>query len=374
MMTNDATGVKWKWLGLPALVLATMVMALLMAPGGLRAEGSNAVANGDFEGGTTGWTCKSCTLSAGDPAESGTGGQWTTTSRSARAQLIQSGIALQPNTTYELSFWARSANGNDVRVSLMQHVAPRANYGVSNQTFNLTQDGQVFTHTFTTKGFDQPINDARLRFQAGKGRGVQYSIDNITLTPTDAPPPPPPPPPGGDLSDEILVFNRGSLSSPFIIEQKLSGFIEDRQVTGPANANWVTGQYAGFADGTLYYRARIISIPKNQPGMKLGFCFWENKFNNEECRGQIVDGIPGTELTWSHKLNDMWVKSPINWANPRTKYGFLVRNQNNKPVSAKKGWNWYGEDPTHWYPMQIHYTVVLVKDGGTFDGWENYGW
>ena len=371
MMNNDAAGMKWKWLGLPALVLAAMVMALLMAPGGLRADGDNAVANGDFEGGTTGWTCKSCTLSAGDPAESGQAGQLTTTSRSARAQLFQTSITLQPNTTYELSFWGRSSDGKNVRVTLAQQVAPRANYGIKNVSFDLTTTGQVFTHTFTTTGFAQPVSNARLLFQADKGRGVQYSIDNITLTATDAPPPPPP---DGDLSDEILVFNRGTLATPFSVERKLSGFVEDKPPTGVANANWVTGQYAGFADGTLYYRARIIGIPKNQPGMKLGFCFWENKFVNEECRGQVIDGIPGTELTWEHKLDDMWVKSPINWANPRTKHGIVVRNQTNKPVSAKKGWNWNGENPDDWYPMQIHYTVVLVKDGGTFSGWENYGW
>jgi len=259
-----------------------------------------------------------------------------------------------------------------VRVSLMQHVAPRTNYGISNQSFNLTQDGQIFTHTFTTTGFDQPVSDARLRFQGGKGRGVQYSIDSITLIPGDAPPPPPPG--DDDLSDEILVFNRGSLSTPFEVTKSMSGFVEDKPPTGPANANWVTGQYAGFADGTLYYRARIISIPVEQPGMKLGFCFWEDGFANEECRGQIIDGVPGTEMTWSHKLDDMWVKSPINWANPRTKHGFIVRNQKNKPVSSKKGWNWNGENPDHWYPMKVHYTVVLVKEGGTFDGWENYGW
>ena len=370
MMKSNVTAVKWQRLALPALVLAALVVALVMAPRGLRADGSNVVTNGDFESGTTGWTCKSCTLSAGNPAESGAAGQFTTTSRTARGQLYQTNIALQPNTTYELSFWARSSNGNDVRVSLAQQVAPRTNYGLKNESFDLTADGQVITHTFTTAGFTEPVGDARLVFQADKGKDVQYSIDNITLIASDDPPPPP----DDDRSDEILVFNRGSLSTPFEVTKLMSGFVEDKPPTGAANANWVTGQYAGFADGTLYYRARVISIPVDQPGMKFGFCFWENGYANEECRGQEFDAIPGTEMTWSHRLDEMWVKSPINWANPRTKHGIVVRNQNNKPVSAKKGWNWYGEDPDDWYPMQIHYTVVLVKDGGTFSGWDYYGW
>lgn len=179
---------------------------------------------------------------------------------------------------------------------------------------------------------------------------------------------------GNGTADEILVFNRGSKSAPFSILKSMNGFIMDKKVVGPANANWVTGQYAGFSNGTLYYRARIIGIPKNQPRMKLGFCFWEQRWDHEQCRGQIIDGIPGTEKTWSHKLSDMWVKAPVNFSKPRTEYGFIVRNEKNKPVSRKKGWNWNGENPDHWYPMQIHYTVVLVKAGGTFDGWQNYGW
>ena len=180
---------------------------------------------------------------------------------------------------------------------------------------------------------------------------------------------------GNGTADEILVFNRGSKSSAFTVTKAMSGFIMDQPPKGTANANWVTGQYAGFAGGTLYYRARIINIPKNQPGMKLGFCFWEQKFEHEQCRGQKINGVPGTEATWQHKLTDMWKKGqPVNWSKPRTKDGFIVRSAKNNPVSAKKGWNWFGENPDNWYPMQIHYTVVLVKAGGTFDGWQNYGW
>ena len=180
---------------------------------------------------------------------------------------------------------------------------------------------------------------------------------------------------GNGTADEILVFNRGSKSSPFTVTKAMSGFIMDQPPKGAANANWVTGQYAGFAGGTLYYRARIVNIPRNQPGMKLGFCFWEQKFEHEQCRGQKINGVPGTEATWQHKLTDMWKKTqPVKWSKPRTKDGFIVRNAKNNPVSAKKGWNWFGENPDNWYPMQIHYTVVLVKAGGTFDGWQNYGW
>jgi len=181
-------------------------------------------------------------------------------------------------------------------------------------------------------------------------------------------------PAGNGTADEILVYNRGSNANPFTVTQSYGGFIVDKPPPGAANANWTSGQYAGFAGGTLYFRARIISIPKNQPGMKLGFCFWQKK--RENCKGQNIDGIPGAERTWSFKLSSMWKKNgqAVDWSQPRTKDGFSVRNSKNKPVSDKGGFNWSGENPANWYPMKIHYTVVLVKAGGTFDGWQNYGW
>ena len=158
---------------------------------------------------------------------------------------------------------------------------------------------------------------------------------------------------GNGTSDEILVYNRGSNSNPFSVTESLGGFVVDNPPPGAANANWVSGQYAGYAGGTLYFRARIVGIPKNQPNMKLGFCFWQK--TRENCTGTRINGVPGTEKTWTATLGSMW-------------------NSKNKPVSNKGGFNWSGENPKEWYPMKIHYTVVLVKAGGTFDGWGNYGW
>jgi len=35
--------------------------------------------------------------------------------------------------------------------------------------------------------------------------------------------------------------------------------------------------------------------------------------------------------------------------------------------------NWGGQNPDNWYPLNIHYTVVLVLDGGE-PNWSQYGW
>lgn len=339
-----------------ALVLMALALVAFAAPAGLRAAGPNVVVNGDFESSTAGWTCKSCTLSAGAPAASGAAGQFTTTSRTARAQLSQTDIALEPNTTYELSFWGRSANGADVTVTLVQQGAPRANYGIKNVSFNLTSNGQVFSHTFTTTNFSQPVADARLRFQAAKGKGLIYSLDNITLVAGDEPPPP--------AGGEMLIYD---WNKPITIDE--GGFAMDK-TSQYLGQNWESP--VNYADGRLYFRARIYSIPVNQPGMKLGFCFWQG--DRENCRGNDVPGAAGVVSTWDFALHDMWKKNgdEILWDQPRKKMGFSVRDGQNDPVSNKTSDNWGGNNPNDWYPMNLRFQVVLVPAGQSFSGWQNY--
>ncbi len=355
----NVNGMPTKWMRVVALTLALGALVALAfgAPAGLRADGANALANGDFESGTNGWTCKLCALTTGSPADSGAAGQLTTTKKSGRAQLFQSNISLQPNTTYELRFWARSADGADLRLTLYQQVAPRANYGLKNQAFNLTANGQMFTHTFTTTGFSGTANDARLRFQADKGKGHQYSIDSISLIPTDSPPPPPP-------GDEQLIYD---WNKPIKVDE--GGFAMDK-TSQYLGQNWESP--VNYADGQLYFRARIYSIPQDQPGMKLGFCFWQG--TRENCKGYDVAGVAGTEETWQFGLHEMWKKNgqEIDWSTPRKKMGFSVRDAQNDPVSDKTSSNWGGNDPNDWYPMNLRFQVVLVPAGSVFSGWQNY--
>lgn len=162
---------------------------------------------------------------------------------------------------------------------------------------------------------------------------------------------------------ELLVYD---WNKP--ITQAQSGFAMDKPPR--ANGNWINP--VNYAGGTLYFRAHIKSIPQNQPGMKLGWCFWQQQ--REQCKGNRVAGVPGTIVTWSVPVNNMWKKNgvSINWAQPRTKNGFVVRNSKNDPVSDKANFNWSGENPAHWYPMNIRFTVVVVAKGATFSGWNNY--
>ena len=139
------------------------------------------------------------------------------------------------------------------------------------------------------------------------------------------------------------------------------------------NGNWLSP--VNWVNGTIYFRAKVFSIPKNQSSMKLGFCFWQNKPKfGEECSKNIsVPGVAGTERRWSQTLKSFNKinGAAINWALPRWKAGFVVRGPNG-PVSPKAGMNWGGQNPAHWYPMNMRFTVVIVAKGQTFSGWNNY--
>lgn len=176
-----------------------------------------------------------------------------------------------------------------------------------------------------------------------------------TATPTVTPTLPP--------GEELLVFD---WNKPVTLAE--SGFAVD--IPPIANGDWT--KPINFAEGTLYFRAQIRSQPMPQKDMRLGFCFW--KKDAENCAGEIVPGYTGTIVYWSRPVKDLFKVGglSIDWSQPRARNGFAVRNAKNDPVSDKQGWNWAGENPLDWYPLDLRMTVVVVEKGAGFSGWDNY--
>lgn len=172
-------------------------------------------------------------------------------------------------------------------------------------------------------------------------------------------------------ANEMLVFD---WNKP--VTKTMGGFAQYKPLsaTNLPNGNFLSP--INWTSGTLYFRAKVLSIPKNQSSMKLGFCFWQNspRYGEECTKNTSVPGVPGTERRWSQSFKSMNKinGAAINWALPRWKEGFVVRGPNG-PVSPKAGMNWGGQNPDNWYPLNIHYTVVLVLNGGE-PNWSQYGW
>jgi len=143
---------------------------------------------------------------------------------------------------------------------------------------------------------------------------------------------------------EMLVFD---WNKP--VTKNYGGFAQYKPLSAfpqLPNGNWLSP--INWANGTIYFRAKVFSIPKNQPSMKLGFCFWQNspKYGEECSKNTSVPGVPGTERQWSQTLRSFNKigGAAINWALPRWKEGFVVRGPKG-PVSPKSGMNWGGQNP-----------------------------
>jgi hypothetical protein len=185
-------------------------------------------------------------------------------------------------------------------------------------------------------------------------------------------------------TSELLVFD---LNRP--VTEEDHGFPKSESMVNPSksidamfpgsNENWEVP--TDFANGTLYMRLLIKAQPVEQ-NMNLQFCMWQddmigNKLGLETCTPVAnVNGAPGTIATWSVPINNMWKKDnvPLDFTRPRERYGIAIKNSAGDPVSDYLDWNWNGEDPKKWYPLNIRFTVVAVKEGETFSGWDNYIW
>lgn len=71
---------------------------------------------------------------------------------------------------------------------------------------------------------------------------------------------------------------------------------------------------------------------------------------------------------WEKPVQELWKKDDkiIDWPRPRQRYGFAIKNSQGKPVSDYRGWNWNGEDPDEWYPLDAQMAVVVVAKGASF--------
>ncbi len=168
-------------------------------------------------------------------------------------------------------------------------------------------------------------------------------------------------------STELLVFdvNRSVTTND-------RGYPRDDPPKSAANGDWTTP--INFAEGRLYYRVEIRNQPQAQD-MRLQFCIWQDSFTVESCGAlRNVAGSPGTVLTWNNAIPDLFKKDGIgiNWQNPRQRYALVIKNAAGLAVSDFNGWNWNGEDPALWYPLDVRFTVVAVAKDATFGGWFNY--
>jgi hypothetical protein len=100
----------------------------------------------------------------------------------SNVQLYQPGITLKSNTSYWLSFSAYSKTGIDLAVALIKHGPSFTSYGLL-YVCDLTTTWSNCSVEFTTSGFSETVNDARLMFWLAPfaAAGDEYYFDNVIL-------------------------------------------------------------------------------------------------------------------------------------------------------------------------------------------------
>jgi hypothetical protein len=150
--------------------------------------GINVLQNPGFESGTQSWSFYTNGAGTFDTyAHSNASGVRcagvAVSAAGTNVQVLQTGMPLQPNTVYRLTFSAYSSTGHNMAVFLQKHTSPYTNYGVNGWVVDLAPEWHNFTKTFTTTGFGAATTDTRLRFWFAPydAAGDRFFIDDVWL-------------------------------------------------------------------------------------------------------------------------------------------------------------------------------------------------
>lgn len=149
---------------------------------------SNVILNPSFETGKTYWKISSTGTAAfatTGPAQHCASAAKVALSRpGTNSQLFQTGVTLQPNTSYRLRFAAYSSGGRDLSLFLQKHTSPSTNYGLKKMQVDLSTGWRTYSISFTTPNFGGSVNDGRLRFSFTPfaATGDVYWVDSVELT------------------------------------------------------------------------------------------------------------------------------------------------------------------------------------------------
>ncbi|ANE46166.1 hypothetical protein SY83_07660 [Paenibacillus swuensis] len=156
------------------------------AGSGTPSGGSNLLANGELDNGTSAWWSWTDSTASGSVSVTGNAGLSgnnallldVTNGSDAdwKLQAGQNGLTVQAGTTYTLSFKAKSSSNRSIAVQLQQGNSPYTNY--LNETVNLTTSAQTFNYTFVPSTSDSATN---LKFLFG-GNSNDVYVDALSLT------------------------------------------------------------------------------------------------------------------------------------------------------------------------------------------------
>ncbi len=129
-----------------------------------------------------------------------------------------------------------------------------------------------------------------------------------------------------------------------------------------------------YAAGTLYERLEVIDKPSDK-GVTYQLCFFQDAHtsDNHACVAQsgLAFSAPGA-YEYSQEMTTIWQYGVIEWQRTLLDVMLVVKDGGGHPVDTRYGFDqdWDGSpDLGLYYPMEVHYTAVIVPPGETFPGW-----
>ncbi|MGB5874316.1 MAG: carbohydrate binding domain-containing protein [Bacteroidota bacterium] len=264
---------------------------VLEAIGNPKESAGSLLANHGFEEGTAEWvlyTDGEARLLADGPGDgTPTAGHVVILSEGSNTQLYQPGVALEPLTSYILTFKAYSSRGADLSVSLMEHAAPFASYGLDAVEFDLGRSWGTFSIPFTTPA--GLAGDGRLQFWLASysTTGEHYYFDDILLQKVNGASPSvsgPETAVGESSALPVDYILSGNYPNPFnptttisfglpepsevtlkvysVLGQEVATLVEGTRQAGYSQVVWNVKNYAGseLSSGVYFYRLTAVGI------------------------------------------------------------------------------------------------------------------
>ncbi len=127
-----------------------------------------------------------------------------------------------------------------------------------------------------------------------------------------------------------------------------------------------------YVGGTIHMRLEVLSKPSTK-GVNYQICIFQDQHSSDKhaCAKYQYFTAPGV-YTWQQPVSSLWQFNVIDWSRKLLDTMLVVKDKNGNPVDDRYGFGgaWDGSpDFSLYYPMEVHFTAIVVRNGGIFTGW-----
>lgn len=167
------------------------------------------------------------------------------------------------------------------------------------------------------------------------------------------------------LVNKVFTHDQTSLGHVF-------AFVGKDNLPKGVPTNWKSP--VNYCQGKIHIRVEVLSKPTKAKVKYMLYLL--SGGHGDEYRAVIGHNLveftePGV-YEFEEDVSSIFDYKNVNWEQPIDEMLVSVWDKNNFPIDTRwgHGGKWDGSpDTSLYYPMKVHYTVVVVPEGGKFQGW-----